>query len=109
MDKEVFLFSYGTLQQTAIQRHLFGRILEGQQDELKGFELKSIRIPGALTVTEYPIIYRSSNNSAVMEGVAFKIQEAELSKVDQYEGEHYKRVSLKLESGRQAFVYISAY
>ncbi len=44
-----------------------------------------------------------------MEGVAFKIQEAELSKVDQYEGEHYKRVSLKLESGRQAFVYISAY
>jgi hypothetical protein len=32
------LFSYGTLQQEAVQVSTFGRLLEGQPDELIGFE-----------------------------------------------------------------------
>jgi hypothetical protein len=32
------LFSYGTLQQEDVQWSTFGRLLEGQRDELPGFE-----------------------------------------------------------------------
>jgi len=32
------LFSYGTLQQEAVQMSTFGRLLDGQPDELVGFE-----------------------------------------------------------------------
>jgi hypothetical protein len=32
------LFSYGTLQQEAVQLSTFGRVLSGQPDELPGFE-----------------------------------------------------------------------
>jgi hypothetical protein len=38
------LFSYGTLQQEQVQVATFGRVLEGQQDELVGFEPSSVRI-----------------------------------------------------------------
>jgi len=32
------IFSYGTLQQEHVQRSTFGRLLQGQRDELLGFE-----------------------------------------------------------------------
>ncbi len=38
------LFSYGTLQQENVQRSTFGRVIQGQRDELVGFEQSSIRI-----------------------------------------------------------------
>ena len=38
------LFSYGTLQQAAVQLSTFGRLLAGQPDELVGFELSVLRV-----------------------------------------------------------------
>jgi hypothetical protein len=38
------LFSYGTLQQGAVQLSTFGRLLEGQPDELVGFEQSVLKI-----------------------------------------------------------------
>jgi hypothetical protein len=37
------LFSYGTLQEQAVQQSTFGRLLKGQEDELPGFELSRAR------------------------------------------------------------------
>lgn len=39
-----WLFSYGTLQQEAVQLATFGRLLEGGADELVGFEQSLRRI-----------------------------------------------------------------
>jgi hypothetical protein len=38
------LFSYGTLQQEHVQLSTFGRLLQGQRDELVGFEPSSVTI-----------------------------------------------------------------
>ena len=38
------LFSYGTLQDAAVQMSLFGRLLRGQPDELVGFERTTIEV-----------------------------------------------------------------
>jgi len=38
------LFSYGTLQEENVQRSTFGRLLQGQRDELLGFEPSSVKI-----------------------------------------------------------------
>jgi hypothetical protein len=38
------LFSYGTLQQENVQLSTFGRLLQGQRDELLGFEQSLVRI-----------------------------------------------------------------
>ena len=37
------LFSYGTLQQEDVQLATFGRLLQGQKDELLGFEQSLVR------------------------------------------------------------------
>ena len=38
------LFSYGTLQQENVQLSTFGRLLQGQRDELLEFERSLVRI-----------------------------------------------------------------
>ena len=38
------MFSYGTLQQDNVQLSTFGRLLQGQRDELLGFEQSLVRI-----------------------------------------------------------------
>ncbi len=40
------LFSYGTLQQEDVQLSTFGRLLQGQRDELLGFETGNGVPPG---------------------------------------------------------------
>jgi hypothetical protein len=42
------LFSYGTLQQEDLQLATFGRLLQGQSDELVGFEQSRVRIADTL-------------------------------------------------------------
>lgn len=108
MENEIYLFSYGTLQNPKIQKNLFGRTLIGKHDKLKGFELRSIRIPDEAEATEYPIIYISENNSEVINGVVFKIMKTEIYVVDEYEGEFYRRIQATLESGKSAMIYVAA-
>ena len=44
-----------------------------------------------------------------MAGLVLGLSEAELARADAYEGEaDYVRVRIRLESGREAFVYLSA-
>ena len=41
-------------------------------------------------------------------GMAFEVTDAELARADQYEPAGYKRVSARLASGKQAWVYADA-
>jgi len=96
-----YLFSYGTLQETAIQKAVFNRILEGWPDELTGFELSERKGYGS-----YPIVERTGNLTHKVSGTVFHVEPDELLKADRYEGDAYKRIVIVLASGKKAWLYI---
>jgi gamma-glutamylcyclotransferase (GGCT)/AIG2-like uncharacterized protein YtfP len=107
-------FSYGTLQQENVQLSTFGRLLQGQRDELLGFEQSLVRIedPQVLATSgkthHANVTFNGRNDSRVI-GAVFEITDAELAAADQYEQRaRYKRVAVMLSSGKQAWVYVDA-
>jgi len=89
------LFSYGTLQQAAVQRSIFGRLLEGQPDELVGFEqslfmIKDPKFVAASGKTHHLMVKYNGRNDSRVSGTAFEVTETELAKADKYEPEGYK-------------------
>jgi len=104
------LFSYGTLQQEAVQLSTFGRLLNGQPDELVGFEASLLRIEDPQFVAasgkaHHAIVKFNGRNDSRVRGTAFEVTDRELASADQYEPAGYKRISAMLASGRQAWVY----
>jgi|SRR6476620_6781890 len=104
------LFSYGTLRDEAVQLSTFGRLLNGQPDELVGFE------EGVFEVTDPEFVLKSgkSHHATVrfigrddssVRGIVFEMTDSELEKADSYEPAGYKRVSAKVKSGRVVWVY----
>jgi hypothetical protein len=90
------LFSYGTLQQENVQLTTFGRLLQGQKDELLGFEQSLVRIEDPQVVatsgkTHHPIVKFNGRNDSRVSGTVFEITDAELARADQYEVAAYKR------------------
>jgi gamma-glutamylcyclotransferase (GGCT)/AIG2-like uncharacterized protein YtfP len=107
------LFSYGTLQQADVQMSTFGRLLQGQPDELIGFEQSLLKIEDPQFVatsgkTHHSIVKFNGRNDSRVSGTVFEITETELAKVDRYEPAGYKRISTTLASGKQAWVYADA-
>ena len=93
------LFSYGTLQQENVQLLTFGRRLNGQRDDLVGFEQSS--------VTHHANVTFNGGDDSHVPGMVFEITDAELARVDTYEAAFlYERVAAMLASGRQAWVYV---
>jgi hypothetical protein len=84
------LFAYGTLQQENVQLSTFGRLLQGQRDELPGFEQSSVRIEDPQVVAtsckahHANVTFNGRNDSRVT-GTLFEISDAELAAADQYE------------------------
>ncbi len=110
---DVWLFSYGTLQQPEVQRATFGRLLEGRADALPGYvtSLVEIRDPEVVATsgkTHHPIVRQSGNPKDRVEGHVFRITAAELAAADAYEVDDYKRIAVRLKSGLEAFVYVAA-
>ncbi|MHC8368543.1 gamma-glutamylcyclotransferase family protein [Pseudomonas sp. ZT5P21] len=108
----VYLFSYGTLQDKAVQLANFGRELSGSADVMLGYEQAWLEItdPEVLATsgkTHHPIVRPGGDNSAPIPGMVFQITAEELVAADSYEVSDYKRVSVVLESGIEAWVYVS--
>ena len=104
------LFSYGTLQDPAVQRELFGRTLTGRPDELVGFEQGIIEIedPGFAAASgkaRHAIVRFTGQDAQRVRGTALEVSDAELASADAYEPAGYVRVATTLASGRPAWVY----
>ncbi len=104
------LFSYGTLQQEAVQLSIFGRLLSGLPDELVGFEQALFEIDDPEFVepsgkARHAIVKFNGRNDSRVSGTVLEISESELTKADEYEPAGYKRISTKLASGKLAWVY----
>jgi len=109
----VLLFSYGTLQDKAVQMANFGRHLSGRSDSLPGYTLLPIMINDPAVValsgkSEHMIAKRSAHAADEVTGMVFEITASELAAADRYEVSEYTRVQVTLKSGVNAWVYVAA-
>jgi gamma-glutamylcyclotransferase (GGCT)/AIG2-like uncharacterized protein YtfP len=102
------LFAYGTLQDKDVQENLFGRILQGTSEALIGYELNEIQIEEEFGIEHYPIIMETNNSNDTISGVLYEVSMRELHQADLYEGLHYKRVEVLLQSNQKAWAYSAA-
>ena len=105
------LFSYGTLQKEKTQIELFGRILQGKGDKLKGYKVAAIEISDESFLSkgekkDQLTAVLSENKNDFINGTAFELTEKELIAADKYEPDNYRRIKVKLASGKEAWVYI---
>ena len=105
------LFSYGTLQNVAVQLETFGRILQGSADILLDYRLQQVKIDDKKVValsgqTHHPMAISSAGHE--VHGVIFDVTPAELMQSDAYEVGSYQRVLGDFKSGRQAWAYVQA-
>jgi gamma-glutamylcyclotransferase (GGCT)/AIG2-like uncharacterized protein YtfP len=109
----VLLFSYGTLQDEAVQMANFGRHLSGRRDSLRGYTLLPIKIDDPAVVAlsgkaQHMIARRSADAADEVTGMVFEITAKELAAADRYEVSAYTRVQVTLKSGVNACVYVAA-
>jgi gamma-glutamylcyclotransferase (GGCT)/AIG2-like uncharacterized protein YtfP len=106
------LFSYGTLQKDKVQLELFGRLVNGTMDALRGYKLSTIEIKDESVLSKseqqyHLIAIPSSDKNDIIEGIVLEISEEELHIADNYETDDYKRVKVQLESGKASWIYIA--
>src|SRR5205814_1170716 len=104
------LFSYGTLQYESVQLSTFGRKLIGSKDSLTGYQLTQLEITDQHVINTsgsatHPILILTDNPMDEVSGTVFKVSTKELEEADKYEVKDYKRISIQLRSGTQAWVY----
>jgi ribosomal protein S18 acetylase RimI-like enzyme len=107
------LFSYGTLQDEAVQQRLFGRRLSGTPDALLGFRMDWLeeRDPDAVAasgIVRHPVVHATGNAQDRIPGMLLHLSDAELARADEYEADDYRRVRVTLASGAQAWLYAAA-
>jgi Gamma-glutamyl cyclotransferase, AIG2-like len=105
------LFSYGTLQLEGVQLATFGRRLSGRPDVLTAFELADLLIEDEDVIaisgrTHHTIAKYTGRLSDTIAGTVFEVTPAEIESADAYEVAPCQRVSVVLESGTRAWVYV---
>jgi uridine kinase len=109
-DATVSLFSYGTLQQTGVQRASFGRTLMGRPDTLPGHRLDWVTItdPAVIAASgtdRHPLVRPTGEARDQVPGTVLILSTAELAAADLYEVDDYRRHHVQLSSGHQSWVY----
>ena len=108
------LFSYGTLQYKSVQIANFGRELTGREDALPGYARRMVpildpRVVASSGESHYANAEPSANPEDAVHGTVFVVTEQELAAADLYEEDaDYRRISVTLRSGDQAWVYVHA-
>ena len=108
----VLLFSYGTLQKASIQIANFGRQLCGREDALPGYTRRVMpvadpRIAALIGQSHYATVEPGLDPEEAVPGMVLEITDQELAAADRYEtAAGYRRISVRLRSGVQAWVYV---
>jgi hypothetical protein len=89
-----------------IQENIFGRSLKGSPDKLIGYVVEYIEIEEEFGMEKYPIIIATENPNDIVSGLLYEITDQDLNLADTYEGLHYKRIEVTLESKQTAWAYI---
>jgi hypothetical protein len=112
-ERSILLFSYGTLQQENVQLASFGRLLDGHDDAMPGFAQTMLEITDPEVIRTsgkrfHPVVAPSDNPADSVPGKVFAITVEELAAADRYEVADYTRISVRLASGKEAWVYVKA-
>jgi hypothetical protein len=104
------LFSYGTLQDPAVQLELFARRIVGKPDEVIGFRRGEFRVADPEFAARsgsdtHAIVHYTGRDEDRTPGTALELTDAELAAADAYEPAGYTRVRARLASGHEAWVY----
>ncbi|MFD0796218.1 DUF4286 family protein [Maribacter chungangensis] len=94
------LFTYGTLQEEAVQLGVFSRLLHGSCDTLPKYKIASKKV-----ADRYPTLEHTKNEKDQITGQVYTVSPEELKQVDAYEGAAYERIQITLVSGRKAWAY----
>jgi hypothetical protein len=110
---EVWLFSYGTLRQREVQLAIFGRGLDGRADTLPGYAMSPLLVTDPVVIAtsgtaHHTVAHETGDPLDGVPGIVFRITQAELAAADAYEVADCKRVTVRLGSGIDAFVYVTA-
>lgn len=101
--KKQLIFVYGTLMDPKIRENLLRKKVKTTPDSLKGFKLSHIS-DGEI---KYKILEPTNDShDSVISGEVFEVDENDLKILDEYETNIYKRIQVKLLSGKIAWVYI---
>ena len=90
---EQYLFACGDFQQTVVQERIFGHRLAGKPDALIGF-------------CREPFVRPSVNSNDRVDGMVFRVTDADLAAADACEPPNYRRSKVKTASGILAWVYL---
>ena len=106
-----YLFSYGTLQDKAVQIATFGRQVEGSPDALIGFRQDWVEITDPYVLktsgkTHHPIVTQTDNPDDKVPGTVFALSPEDIARADEYEVDDYMRASVSLASGKTAWLYV---
>jgi gamma-glutamylcyclotransferase (GGCT)/AIG2-like uncharacterized protein YtfP len=107
------LFTYGTLQFPEVQRDIFGRLLEGEEDVLAGYtvdyvEIEDLRVVEVSGADVHPVLRETGDARDKVVGMVVWLSADELDAADEYEVALYRRALVTLASGRAAWVYVAA-
>ena len=96
-----------------MQRATFGREIDGRPDAIVGYHLDYVTItdPHVIATSgsdRHPILKPTDRADAAVEGMVFEISEADLAAADEYEVDDYRRITVPLRSGGEAWVYVFA-
>ncbi|MFT4052027.1 MAG: gamma-glutamylcyclotransferase family protein [Microbacterium sp.] len=105
------LFSYGILQYAEVQLDTFGRLLAGEPDSLPGYttdyaEVSDQRIVDVSGKSVHPVVRATGSPLDKVLGRALHVTQSELDAADSFEVAMYRRISVTLGSGRDAWVYV---
>lgn len=95
------VFVYGTLRDKDLQKKLLGRHLDSYPASLYGFKRDIIIIDDI----EYPIILEDQKSKDAITGEYFEVSDKELSILDEYETDAYRRILITLNDKSKAWVY----
>ncbi|HEA20284.1 MAG TPA: gamma-glutamylcyclotransferase [Pricia antarctica] len=102
MEKIIYLFTYGTLQDERLHHAFFQKKLEGFEDKLVAYRISEAKADGVYLMAEH-----TGDEKDSIEGIVYEIVEEDLKAADEYEGALYQRISVTLISGKNAWVYIT--
>ena len=96
---EHLIFTYGTLLLPSVQETVIGRSVPGVPDRLRGFRKTTIR-DGQ---DSFPNL--EPQTDGLIDGQVISVSQAELNRIDHYEGDLYVRHRVTLESGTVTWIY----
>ena len=105
------LFTYGTLQHAEVQLDTFGRLVAGEPDALPGYtidyvEIDDTRVVDLSGLSVHPVLRATGSAVDKVVGRVLLLTADELDAADEYEVALYRRVPVRLASGRDAWVYV---